>query len=312
MAQLSGRRLESQEVAKIAERLSFVYLERCTVSRDDNAVTATDQSGVIHIPSAGLGCLMLGPGTRVTYAAMALLGDSGASVVWVGENGIRYYAHGRPLARSSRLLIEQARLVSNTRSRLNVARRMYEMRFPGEGVSSLTMQQLRGREGARVRRIYREQSERTGVEWAKRSYDPKDFQESDDVNKALTSANACLYGIVQSVIVALGCAPGLGFVHSGTDRAFVYDIADLYKAEISIPAAFEVAATMSAEPGSDVRRLVRDLVTRTRLLESCARDVTELITGSAGEVWEQDVELSLWCGVGDDMVASGLNYEVEK
>lgn len=40
---------------------------------------------------------------------------------------------------------------------------------------------------------------------------------------------ACLYGVVHSVIVALGCSPALGFVHVDHERSFVYDIADLYK-----------------------------------------------------------------------------------
>ena len=54
--------------------------------------------------------------------------------------------------------------------------------------------------------------------------------------------HACLYGLAHAVIVALGCEPGLGFVHVGHECSFVYDIADLYKAEVTIPIAFEVAA----------------------------------------------------------------------
>lgn len=314
MAKISAHRPEASELARIADRLSFVYLERCTVHRDANALTATNQDGVIHIPSATLGCLLLGPGTRITYAAMALLGDTGVSVVWVGENGVRYYAHGRSLARSARLLVSQARLVSNTRSRLKVARAMYAMRFPGEDISKLTMQQLRGREGARVRRLYREASQRTGVDWQKRDYDPDDFDASDDVNKALTAANASLYGIIQSVITGLGCSPGLGFIHTGNDRSFVYDIADLYKAQITIPVAFEVAAQAPMNIGSEVRRLVRDLVVKHRLLERCARDITALLSleddpdMQPAEEWLQNDEVSLWSGPHNDEVPSGISY----
>lgn len=311
MNRISAHRPEASELTRTSDRLSFVYLERCTVNRADNALTATNKDGVIHIPSATIGSLLLGPGTSVTYAAMALLGDFGVSVVWVGENGVRYYAHGRSLARSSRLLIAQARLMSNTRTRLDVARKMYAMRFPGEDVSKLTMQQLRGREGARVRRLYREASKSSGVDWRKRDYNPEDFDASDDVNKALTAANASLYGVVQSVITALGCSPGLGFVHTGNDRSFVYDIADLYKAKITIPAAFDVASTGSMNIGSDVRRLVRDKIVEHRLLEQCARDITALLSveeyGPVDE-WIQDDEVSLWAGPGKEEVASGTSY----
>jgi len=87
-----------------------------------------------------------------------VLSESGSTIVWVGENGVRYYAHGTPPSRSSRLLEAQARAVSDPSMRLTVARNMYLMRFAGEDVSKLSLQQLRGREGARVRRLYREHS----------------------------------------------------------------------------------------------------------------------------------------------------------
>ena len=64
-------------------------------------------------PAASLGVLMLGPGTNVSHRAIELLGDAGSSVIWVGEHGVRYYAHGRPLTHSSRLIKKQAELVSH-------------------------------------------------------------------------------------------------------------------------------------------------------------------------------------------------------
>ena len=130
----------------IKERMTFLYVERCLVSRQDSAVSITDARGTAYVPAASLGVLMLGPGTNISHRAVELLGDSGTSVIWVGEHGVRYYAHGRSLTHSSRLIVAQAELVSNTRKRLAVARLMYGMRFPGEDVSSHSMQQLRGRE----------------------------------------------------------------------------------------------------------------------------------------------------------------------
>jgi len=137
---------------------------------------------------------------------------------------------------------------------------MYAMRFSDEDVSSYTMQQLRGREGARVRRIYREQSLRTGVPWNRRDYDPENFENSDLINMALSAAHTCLYGIIHAVIVAVGCSPGLGFVHTGHARSFVYDIADLYKAEITVPIAFDVAASGPVDVEAETRHAVRDAV----------------------------------------------------
>ena len=224
-------------------------MEHATISRADSAVTFVKEEGVVHCPAASLSALLLGPGTRITHQAMALLGECGTTVVWVGEQGVRYYASGKSVARSSRLLIAQAKLVSNTRSRLAVARMMYQWRFPGEDTSELTMQQLRGREGARVRSVYRQWSERTGVPWERREYDPNNFGDGSPINQALSAAHAALYGIVHAAIVSLGCAPGLGFVHTGNSWSFVYDVADLYKAEITIPAAFEVVAGYTGGDG---------------------------------------------------------------
>jgi CRISPR-associated protein Cas1 len=256
------------------DRLTFLYLEHCIVHRDANAITARDAKGTVHISAATLSALLLGPGTRVSQQAMVLLAESGSTAVWVGEQGVRYYAHGRSLARSSRYLQAQAALVSNRRSRLRAARQMYAMRFAGEDTSRLSMQQLRGREGARVRRVYREQAERFGVPWDRRHYDPNDYTGGSPVNQALSAANTSLYGVVHAVIVALGCAPGLGFVHTGNSRSFVYDIADLYKADISIPIAFEIAARQGVlDIGAETRHAVRDHMRGGAFLETCVADV---------------------------------------
>lgn len=303
---------DRQSIATASERLTFVYLERCTVHREANAITATDADGVIHIPVAMIGALLFGPGTRVTHAAMSLLGSCGASVVWVGEGAVRCYATGRPLARSSRLLEAQARAFSNQRSRLEIARRMYEMRFPGEDVSGLSMQQLRGREGARVRAIYRSESSRTGVPWTRRDYVPGTFEGTDSVNRALSSANACLYGVIASVIHALGMSTGLGFVHTGHDLSFVYDIADLFKAQTAIPAAFDTVASGSIEPENDVRRALRDSLVSRGVMDSCVSTLRSLFLTPAeaeGEpVIEYDSALSIWSGRGNRSLPAGTNF----
>jgi len=302
------------ELVRAEDRISFIYLERAVIHRDQNAITATDERGVVHIPAASLGALLLGPGTKVTHQAMMLLAESGSTAVWVGERGVRYYAHGRNLTLSNRLLEAQARLVSNQSSRLAVAREMYGMRFPGEDVGGLNMQQLRGREGARVKRVYREHSERTGVAWKRRDYQVEDFEAGDAINTALTSANQCLYGLVHAVIVALGCSPGLGFVHAGHIRSFVFDVADLYKAEISIPIAFDVVASKPVDIEAETRHAVRDAVVNGAILSRCAKDIHRLLLSDEpkGDETAQDFAdvVELW----DDAhgsVASGTSYEIE-
>ncbi|OFK61921.1 type I-E CRISPR-associated endonuclease Cas1e [Corynebacterium sp. HMSC078A10] len=298
-----------QALARVGDRISFLYAERCVVNRDGNSLTIMDQRGIAHLPATQIAALLLGPGTKITYAAMALLGDAGVSTVWVGERGVRYYAHGRPPAKSSRMAEIQAEVVTHQRKRLNCARRMYAMRFPGEDVSGLTMAQLRGREGARMKKVYEAESKRTGVYWNRRSYDPNDFESSDSINQALTAASAALYGVAHAVITALGFVPALGVVHTGTDRAFVYDIADLYKVEISIPAAFDTVAAAKGKPTVEVRRHIRDYVVSHRLMPRMVKDLKSLFDIPDDEL-VSDVELMLWSEL--EVIASGVNWAEEE
>ncbi|ALJ18531.1 subtype I-E CRISPR-associated endonuclease Cas1 [Microbacterium sp. No. 7] len=298
------------ELVRAQDRLTFIYLERCKIHRDANAITATDERGVIHIPAATLGALMLGPGTTVSQQAMVLMAESGSTVVWVGEEGVRYYAHGRSLAHSSRFLEAQAKLVTNQSARLRVAREMYAMRFPGEDTTGLTMQQLRGREGARIRRAYREHSRRTGVKWSGRDYDVESFESSDPVNQALSAANISLYGVVHSVIVALGCSPGLGFVHTGHVRSFVYDIADLYKADLTIPLAFDLAKEEPFDIGAEARRALRDQMHGGAFLDRCVHDIRHLLLPDNEDAADDELAenvVRLWDG-SQRSVAAGTGY----
>lgn len=237
---------------------------------------------------------------------MELMGDTGVGAVWVGEHGVRYYAHGRPLTTRANLLIRQAELVSNTRKHLDVVRKMYQLRFPDENVAHLTMQQLRGREGSRVRNVYRAYAKETGVAWNGRVYNPDDFSSGDAVNQALSAGHACLYGLAHAVIVALGCAPGLGFIHVGHERSFVYDIADLYKSEITIPIAFQTAAEEPEDLPAVVRRRVRDAMVSAKILERMVHDIRWLLS-PAEESMELEEAIYLWDNQ-RGVVSNGINY----
>ncbi len=296
-----------QELPQIKERISFLYVERCLINREDSAINIVDERGTVNMPAASLSVLLVGPGTCITHRAMELIGDAGTSVIWIGEHGVRYYASGRPLTHSASLLIKQAELVTNTRSRLAVARKMYQMRFPDEDVSLLTMQQLRGKEGARVRRIYRRSAQEFSVEWNGREYDPDNFSDGTLVNQALSAGTACLYGLAHSVIAAMGCSAGLGFVHTGHERSFVYDVADLYKAEFVIPLAFRLAAEESEDIGGEMRRAMRDEIARKHLLERMVKDIHYLLLDSQMvEVSYEDI-VDLW-DEKNGKVRNGISY----
>ncbi len=305
-----AKKPELLELPRVSDRITFMYVEHSKINRQDSAITVTDRRGIARIPSAMISVLMLGPGTEITHRAMELIGDTGTSIVWVGERGVRLYAHGRALTRSSQLLERQAKLVSNRRSRLAVARKMYQLRFPDEDVSNLTMQQLRGREGARVRQVYSDYSKEFGVKWTRREYDSTDFESGTAINQALSAANVALYGLAYSVIVAIGLAPGLGFIHTSHELSFVYDIADLYKADTSIFVAFEVVS--QAEPEEDIgqktRLRMRDAFVDGRIIKSIVRDTKYLLDKEDELAQGDEVDIIHLWDESDRLVKHGVNY----
>ena len=300
-------RPDIQALPQIRDRMTFLYLEHCQLERDDSAITFRDASGTVYVPAAAITVLLLGPGTSITHRAMELIGDAGVCVIWVGERGVRYYAGGRPLTHRAQLLIRQAELVSNQREHLKVVRKMYQMRFPGEDVSTLTMQQLRGREGSRVRQAYRKASQKWNIPWSGREYKPGDFDDGTPVNQALTAGNMCLYGLAHAVIFAMGCSPGLGFLHVGHENSFTYDIADLYKAELVIPLAFELAAAQPDDLPAEMRRRTRDAMASAHILERMVRDIRWLLLDDEAPADPAVEEVRLW-DKDSEGLASGRLY----
>jgi CRISPR-associated protein Cas1 len=154
---------------------------------------------------------------------------------------------------------------------------MYAMRFEEDLPLELSIEQIRGREGVRVRQAYATLSRETGVPWNGRAYRRGDWSAADPVNRALSAANACLYGLCHAAIVATGFAPGLGFVHVGKQLSFVYDIADLYKVDVTVPAAFRAVRAGLDQLESRVRRSLREEFRASRLLERIVPDIQSVI-----------------------------------
>ena len=211
---------------KVRDSISTLYLERGRLTQDRNGVCFENDLGRVDVPVAQLCALLLGPGTTVTHNAVHTVARSGCSILWVGEEGVRFYAQGTGETRKAYALVEQARLASDPVLRLQVVERMYRTRFGEPLPPGLALHEVRGHEGARVRRAYREAAGRFGVRWDGRHYDRADWDAADPLNRALSAANACLNGVAHAAVVSAGYSPGLGFLHHGKQLAFVYDVAD--------------------------------------------------------------------------------------
>jgi CRISPR-associated protein Cas1 len=267
----------------IKDRSSIVFIEKGQIDVLDGAFVVVDIGGVrTHVPVGGFACLMLEPGTRVSHAAVVLAARAGTLLVWIGEAGVRLYASSQPGGARADRLLWQARLALDDAARLKVVRRMFELRFGEPAPERRSIDQLRGIEGVRVRKMYELLARQHGVAWNRRAYDRQDWQASDTPNRCLSAATSCLYGITEAAVLAAGYAPAVGFLHTGKPHSFVYDIGDIFKFKTVVPAAFKVAAR-AAKGGlglpleSAVRRECRDLFRRTSLLERLIPAIEEVL-----------------------------------
>jgi CRISPR-associated protein Cas1 len=271
---------------RIEDASSFLYIEHAVIERDDHAIKVLRADGVVSVPAAAIATLVLGPGTTITHGAVVVLAGCGTSIVWAGEDGQRFYAAGMGRTRLSANAMRQARAWADEQRHLQVVMRLYRLRFREPLPEGLTLQQIRGREGVRVRDAYARASRECGVVWQGRNYDRSSWPRSDPVNRALSAGATCLYGVCHAAIVSAGYSPALGFIHTGKQLSFVYDIADLYKVECLVPAAFRAAA--SASPEREVRSLLRSALVEAHVLERLVRDMSALFAGSDGGAVAQD------------------------
>lgn len=273
------------ELPKLRDSLSYLYIEHAILDQKAKAVELIKKDGRSLIPIADLSVLLLGPGTSITHAAIKSLADNGCTVIWSGQDATRFYASGTGETRKGYQLLRQAELASHPEKRMQVITRMYRYRFAEELPTDLTLPQVRGMEGVRVREAYAQASKKYGVPWAGRNYDRSNWNSGDPINRALSAANALLNGMCHTAIVSGGYSPGLGFIHTGKQLSFVYDIADLYKVEITIPLAFQVVAESKEKVESRIRALCREKFRETRLLQRILPDI-EIILDIPGTLPE--------------------------
>ena len=108
--------------------------------------------------------------------------------------------------------------------------------------------------------------------------------------------------------------PSLGFIHTGKMLSFVYDVADLYKTETAMPAAFRTVA--KGETGnieSAVRRTCRDYFHQTRLLSRIVSDIGHVLNVATDKETDNPVDADaalpggIW-DLEDGFVQGGVNY----
>lgn len=272
-------------VMPIKNRISLFSVEYGLVEREGSALVVTDKTGVrAQLPVGATAVLMLEPGTSITHAAVRLCAEARTLIIWTGEAGVRVYSAGQEGSAHSYRLLRQAKLALNDKTRLAVAREMYRIRFGEEAPKKRSITQLRGMEGARVRARYAELSDTYGVEWRGRNYDRSNWAGQDSINRAISAANSCLYGLCHAAILIGGYSAAIGFIHTGYPLAFVHDLADIWKMDLAVETAFKVVAESDERVSTRVRHLLRDEFRATGLLNDIIPSIERLLdAGTPGE-----------------------------
>lgn len=152
-----------RELPQFCDGLSYLYVEHATVGQEHGAIVIYQAEECVAVPAAALGVLILGPGTSISHAAVKTLCDRGCSILWVGEEGTRFYASGLGETRGSARFLQQVRAWADPQDHMEVVMRLYRFRFNEPLPEDLSLRQIRGLEGARVRDIYARCSRETGV-----------------------------------------------------------------------------------------------------------------------------------------------------
>jgi len=244
------------------------------------AGSADMDAGDYAIPYQNISLILLGPGSTVSHDVFRLMARHGTGLAAVGEDGVRMYSAQPFGAGDSRRARRQAELWNDPRARLRIARRMYAWRL-GEVLPEQDILNMRGIEGARMRRAYSLLAAKHGIDWHGRRYDRQDPESADAPNQAINHAAAALEGAATIAVAATATLPQLGFIHEDASVAFCLDIADLFRTEVTIPAAFEAVRQHQANGNVSLERHVRRLVGRrlkeARVISKMIDRITELI-----------------------------------
>lgn len=282
---------------RLEDRVSFLYLERCSVRQDKTGVVA--YSGAeegqckqrIQIPVSGIAVLHLGPGTSISAAAMTSCTRAGATVIFTGGGGVPANSRTVPLTNSARWALAQAKLVSSETNQRKAAVILYRRQLGLElDADETSIAVMRGLEGRAMKLKYKELARKHAIKDFRR-----DTKSEDPVNMGLNLANSLLYGCAASACFAIGINPALGVIHRGDARSLLFDLADLYKPSVSLPVAFTSA--QDEDPLASVRKLMRKEIHRQAMLKEMlavlmeilepylpSRDDDRLIAGRGDEV----------------------------
>lgn len=250
-SKLNYYELPKKTIPLFKQRWTPIFLEHGKIHVEGSGVRWIDKDGCkIVLPVASISCLLVGPGTSITHEAIRVCANSNTLIAWVGREGFKFYSMGVVNTERSKNIEKQAKFFSSPKKKKKICQDMFQYRFE-EVLEGKTINQIRGEEGKRIKKIYLKYRVLYGVPWQGRKYDKKNIFACDNINYALNISNYALYAYCLSCILCMGFSPSLGFIHSGHSLSFVFDIADLFKVETSIKSSFYTVGSFQKRPTID-------------------------------------------------------------
>lgn len=250
-----------------ADRHGLLWLERGKLTVEFGCLLFTTagteflDAGAYEIPFQQVSSILLGPGTLISHDALRLLARQQTGLVAVGSGGTRIYAVSMPFGPDrAEIARKQVQLWADPELKIQVVRAMYERRF-GAALPHYAkdLNSLRGIEGRRMKEVYKLLAEKYGVPWEGRQFDRNNPDNDTTLNQAINHAATAAYASAQIAVAVTGAIPQLGFIHESSGRSFALDIADLYRASVILPIAFEAAKKASLQQNYDIERETRKL-----------------------------------------------------
>ena len=257
------------ETARIphADRHGLLWLSRGALVVRDGTLRFRRESapsgdcpldaGEYGIPFQSLSMILLGPGSTVSHDALRLMARHGTALVAVGEDGVRCYTAPPLMPDASDIARRQMRAWGDPgKGRINIALKMYALRL-GEVLPFRDLNALRGVEGGRARKMYRNLAQQYGISWVGRRYDRANPLAADIPNQAVNHASVAVTSAAVIAVTSVGAIPQLGFIHEHSGDAFALDIADLFRDSVLLPAAFKSAKAIIDNPTLNIERHTR-------------------------------------------------------
>ncbi len=261
-ALFSGRLGLAQSRIPYKDRHGLIWLSKGKLYVKDGtlhfAAAGNEQieAGIYAIPYQGLSMVLMGPGTTISHDALRILARHGTLLAAVGEGGVKFYTAPPMGMGRSEIARAHALLWANKKKRVDVARRMYALRF-GRIFPHKDITVLRGIEGSRIKELYKITAEKYGIKWEGRRYDRQNPEAADLPNQAINHAATFVEAAAHIAVAAVGALPPLGFIHEDPSISFVLDIADLWRADLTIPLAFSCTKKVAANIDLDLERTIR-------------------------------------------------------